>query len=126
MSHASVISKLETGFHLRRIPWGFNADHQPVSKSTRRQRSSPAPSAICRWVTRLLQCCMAARVFYPWLQVGGKWDVREDALVRGSILSSYITYDVSHQLLVETAKETPVSHGLQLQSLCMIPVAAVS
>jgi hypothetical protein len=30
MSHASVISKLKTGFHLRRIPWGFNADHQPV------------------------------------------------------------------------------------------------
>ena len=68
MSHASVISKLQTGFHLRRIPWGFNADHQPV---------------------------------------GGKWDVREDALVKGSILSSYITYDVSHQLLVETEKETP-------------------
>ncbi len=30
MSHGAVISKLKTGFHLRRIPWGFNADHQPV------------------------------------------------------------------------------------------------
>jgi hypothetical protein len=30
MSHGSVLSKLRTGFHLRRIAWGFNADHQPV------------------------------------------------------------------------------------------------
>jgi len=67
MSHGSVLAKLKYGFHQQRIPWGFNADHQPV---------------------------------------GGKWDLREDALVRGSILASYITYDVSHQLLVEKAPET--------------------
>jgi hypothetical protein len=30
MSHGAVLSKLKTGFHRRRIPWGFNADHQPV------------------------------------------------------------------------------------------------
>ncbi len=30
MSHGAVLSKLKTGFHQRRIPWGFNADHQPV------------------------------------------------------------------------------------------------
>lgn len=30
MSHGSVLSKLKTGFHTRRIAWGFNADHQPV------------------------------------------------------------------------------------------------
>ncbi|MCK6490570.1 MAG: hypothetical protein L6R48_20130 [Planctomycetes bacterium] len=30
MSHGAVLSKLATGFHRRRIPWGFNADHQPV------------------------------------------------------------------------------------------------
>ena len=30
MSHGAVLSKLKTGFHLRRIPWGFNADHQPI------------------------------------------------------------------------------------------------
>lgn len=30
MSHGAVLSKLRTGFHLRAIPWGFNADHQPV------------------------------------------------------------------------------------------------
>ena len=30
MSHLAVLSKLATGFHLRRIPWGFNADHQPI------------------------------------------------------------------------------------------------
>ena len=30
MSHGAVLSKLRTGFHRRRIPWGFNADHQPV------------------------------------------------------------------------------------------------
>jgi hypothetical protein len=30
MSHGAVLSKLETGFHRRRIAWGFNADHQPV------------------------------------------------------------------------------------------------
>jgi hypothetical protein len=30
MSHGAVLSKLKTGFHLRKIAWGFNADHQPI------------------------------------------------------------------------------------------------
>ena len=30
MSHASVVAYLKCGFHRRRIPWGFNADHQPI------------------------------------------------------------------------------------------------
>ncbi|HYN44321.1 MAG TPA: tagaturonate epimerase family protein [Thermoanaerobaculia bacterium] len=30
MTHAAVVSYLKGGFHRRRIPWGFNADHQPI------------------------------------------------------------------------------------------------
>jgi len=30
MSHASIIEYLKTGFHHKNIPWGFNADHQPI------------------------------------------------------------------------------------------------
>jgi hypothetical protein len=30
MSHASVVALLKAGFHRHRIPWGFNADHQPI------------------------------------------------------------------------------------------------
>jgi len=30
MSHASVLAFLKIGFHRQRIPWGFNADHQPI------------------------------------------------------------------------------------------------
>jgi len=30
MSHASIITLLKHGFHRRGIPWGFNADHQPI------------------------------------------------------------------------------------------------
>ena len=59
MSHGSVISKLKTGFHRRRLAWSFNADHQPI---------------------------------------GGKFDAREDDLVRGCLLASYITFDLSPQL----------------------------
>jgi hypothetical protein len=59
MSHGCILSKLKTGFHERRIPWSFNADHQPI---------------------------------------GGKFDAREDALVRGSVLASYITFDLSPEL----------------------------
>jgi hypothetical protein len=59
MSHGCVLSKLKTGFHQRRIPWSFNADHQPI---------------------------------------GGKFDAREDALVRGCVLASYITFDLSPEL----------------------------
>jgi len=59
MSHGSVLSKLKTGFHRRRIAWSFNADHQPI---------------------------------------GGKYDAREDALVRGCVLASYITFDLSPEL----------------------------
>lgn len=63
MSHGAVLSKLKTGFHGRRIPWGFNADHQPI---------------------------------------GGKFDAREDRLVEGAILASYITFDLSPELSVTT------------------------
>jgi hypothetical protein len=59
MSHGSVLSKLRTGFHRRRIPWSFNADHQPI---------------------------------------GGAFDSREDALVEGCLLASYITFDLSPEL----------------------------
>ncbi len=62
MSHGAVLSKLKTGFHLRRIPWSFNADHQPI---------------------------------------GGKFDEREDRLVAGSILASYITFDLSPELALK-------------------------
>lgn len=30
MTHASILAFLKIGFHWRRIPWGFNADHQPI------------------------------------------------------------------------------------------------
>ncbi len=30
MSHASIITLLKHGFHRHKIPWGFNADHQPI------------------------------------------------------------------------------------------------
>jgi len=68
MSHGSVLSKLKTGFHRRRLPWSFNADHQPI---------------------------------------GGKFDTREAALVRGSLLASYITFDLSPEL----AKQQPAAIG---------------
>lgn len=61
MSHGAVLSKLKTGFHRRRIAWGFNADHQPV---------------------------------------GGKYDARELELVSGCLLASYITFDLSPELVV--------------------------
>lgn len=59
MSHGSILSKLKTGFHRRRIAWSFNADHQPI---------------------------------------GGKFDTREDRLVEGCVLASYITFDLSPEL----------------------------
>jgi hypothetical protein len=68
MSHGSVLSKLKTGFHRRRISWGFNADHQPV---------------------------------------GGKFDSREAELVSGCLLASYITFDLSPELLVTPKQADP-------------------
>ena len=66
MSHGAVLSKLKTGFAARRIPWGFNADHQPI---------------------------------------GGKFDAREDQLVAGALLASYITFDLSPELTITPALE---------------------
>ena len=68
MSHGCVLSKLKTGFHLRGIPWSFNADHQPI---------------------------------------GGKFDAREDALVSGCVLASYITFDLSPELAQTPAPADP-------------------
>lgn len=67
MSHGCVLAKLKTGFHTRRIPWSFNADHQPI---------------------------------------GGKFDAREDALVAGCLLASYITFDLSPELAITQIPET--------------------
>jgi len=30
MTHAGIVTFLKYGFHRQRIPWGFNADHQPI------------------------------------------------------------------------------------------------
>ncbi len=68
MSHGAVLAKLKYGFHNRRLPWGFNADHQPV---------------------------------------GGKYDEREAALVRGSVLATYITFDLSPELMATPAADAP-------------------
>ena len=70
MSHGSVLSKLRTGFHRRRIAWSFNADHQPI---------------------------------------GGKFDAREDVLVRGCVLASYITFDLSPELAQTTSPSDPAA-----------------
>lgn len=64
MSHGAVLSRLKTGFWRRRIPWGFNADHQPI---------------------------------------GGWFDAREAELVRGCVLASYITFDLSPELSITAA-----------------------
>lgn len=70
MSHGAVLSKLKTGFHLRRIPWGFNADHQPI---------------------------------------GGKFDAREARLVEGCLLASYITFDLSPELMATAMPADPAA-----------------
>lgn len=70
MAHGCVLSKLKSGFHRKRIPWSFNADHQPI---------------------------------------GGKFDEREDALVEGCLLASYITFDLSPELAQTSRPKDPVS-----------------
>ena len=30
MTHGCILAKFKNGFHKRRIPWSFNADHQPI------------------------------------------------------------------------------------------------
>jgi hypothetical protein len=70
MSHGSVLSKLKTGFHQRKLAWGFNADHQPI---------------------------------------GGKFDAREAELVRGCVLASYITFDLSPELAATSKQADPAA-----------------
>lgn len=68
MSHASIITLLKYGFHHNNIPWGFNADHQPI---------------------------------------GGRYDEIEEELVEGSLFASYITYDLSPELILHTMIDDP-------------------
>lgn len=52
MSHGAVLSKLKTGFHRRRIPWGFNADHQPVGgKFDRREARLVEGCVLASYIT---------------------------------------------------------------------------
>jgi hypothetical protein len=76
MSHGAVLAKLKHGFHRRGIPWGFNADHQPV---------------------------------------GGKFDAREDQLVVGCLFSTYITFDLSPELLATEVPDDPARIAQRFQ-----------
>lgn len=52
MSHGAVLSKLKTGFHRRRIAWGFNADHQPVGgKYDARERELVSGCLLSSYIT---------------------------------------------------------------------------
>ena len=52
MSHGAVLSKLKTGFHRRKIPWGFNADHQPVGgKFDRREAQLVEGCLLASYIT---------------------------------------------------------------------------
>lgn len=77
MSHGSVMAKLKTGFHKRKIAWSFNADHQPI---------------------------------------GGWYDEREDQLVQGCLLASYITFDLSPELTVTELPEGSDAHAAYVAS----------
>src|SRR5688572_13769227 len=88
MSHGSVLSKLKSGFHRRRIPWSFNADHQPI---------------------------------------GGKFDVREDALVKGCLLASYITFDLSPELaLNQPAKVADIPADVVAKTRARVAAAGLT
>jgi hypothetical protein len=88
MSHGCVLSKLRTGFHHLRIPWSFNADHQPI---------------------------------------GGKFDAREDALVRGCVLASYITFDLSPELALNRPADLgSIDPGLVRQVRGRVAAAGVT
>jgi hypothetical protein len=88
MSHGSVLSKLRTGFHHRRIPWSFNADHQPV---------------------------------------GGTFDAREDALVDGCLLASYITFDLSPELALDRpARDSDVDPEVRTKVLHRVRAAGLT
>lgn len=87
MSHGSVISRLKSGFHHRKIAWSFNADHQPI---------------------------------------GGKFDVREDALVKGCLLASYITFDLSPELaLNQPAKLSDIPADVVSQTRARVAAAGL-
>src|SRR6478609_2878165 len=87
MSHGSVLSKVKTGFHHRRLPWSFNADHQPI---------------------------------------GGKFDAREDALVKGCLLASYITFDLSPELaLNQPAKLADVPADVVQKTRARVAAAGI-
>jgi hypothetical protein len=88
MSHGSVLSKLKTGFHRRRIAWSFNADHQPI---------------------------------------GGKFDVREEALVKGCLLASYITFDLSPELaLNQKADVATIPAAVVAQTRARVAAAGIA
>jgi hypothetical protein len=88
MSHGCVLSKLKNGFHHRKLPWSFNADHQPI---------------------------------------GGKFDAREDQLVTGCVLASYITFDLSPELaLNQPARFADVPTDLVAKVRARVAAAGLS
>ena len=52
MSHGCILAKLKGGFHHRRIPWSFNADHQPIGgKYDKREDALVAGCLFASYIT---------------------------------------------------------------------------
>lgn len=83
MTHAAVVSYLKCGFHRHRIPWGFNADHQPI---------------------------------------GGRFDEIEEELAAGCAFASYITFDLSPELAMAPAFDTPEAVDRAFEALDAAPL----
>jgi len=68
MSHAAILSRLKTGFHRMRIPWGHNADHQPVGgKFTSREHALTAGCVLASYAPQHTHLLLRRFLFYDFI-----------------------------------------------------------
>ena len=125
MSHGAILSRLKTGFHRLRIPWGHNADHQPVGgKFTSREHALAAGCVLASYLPLIFLNPIGSFGFFVTSLFGwpliylnsvvGSWffnDFWFKILLTFSFLR-YITFDISFSLLDPSAEELKCPHDV--------------
>ena len=122
MSHGAILSRLKTGFHRLRIPWGHNADHQPVGgKFTSREHALAAGCVLASYDPYHFFSCFQLRwsfwfllyfpVFIAILTLALLFFENSSYAVY-SLYVRYITFDISFSLLDPSAEGLRCPHDV--------------
>lgn len=108
------------------VPFPFIGTHVPEGHQGQSVEGMSHGCVLSKLKTGFHRCRIAWSFNADHQPIGGKFDVREDALVKGCLLASYITFDLSPELaLNQPAKLTDVPTDIVAQTRARVAAAGL-